>query len=55
MVVAGQRYIKWITLFDHHDDEVNDGAFGDDEEMNPGLLEDNSESVPRESDLRLKN
>jgi hypothetical protein len=56
MVVAGLRFIQWISLFDHPDDEVYDGVLGeDDEEMNPGLLEDYSESAPRESDLMVKN
>jgi hypothetical protein len=37
MVVAGQRYIQWITLFDHPDDDVYDGVLGEDDEETPRI------------------
>ena len=37
MVVAGQRYIQWVTLFDHPDDDVYDGVLGEDDEETPRI------------------
>ena len=37
MVVSGQRYIQWITVFDHPDDDVYDGVLGEDDEETPRI------------------
>lgn len=37
LVVSGERYIQWITLFDHPDDDVYDGLLREDDEETPRI------------------
>ena len=35
--VVGQRYVQWITLFDHPDDDLYDGVLGENDDELPRI------------------
>jgi hypothetical protein len=37
MAGAGERYIQWVTLFDHPDDDTYDGTLGEDDDETPRI------------------
>ena len=37
MSVCGERYVQWITIFDHPDDDQYDGFLGEDDEESPRI------------------
>ncbi len=36
-MVVGQRYVNWVTLFDHPDDDIYDGIIGEDDDEYPRI------------------
>ncbi len=36
-LVPGQRYVNWVTLFDHPDDDIYDGIIGEDDDELPRI------------------
>jgi hypothetical protein len=37
MTVCGERYVQWITIFDHPDDDQYDGFLGEDDAESPRI------------------